>query len=227
MRAPGRLRGRVFTLRHKLQKRVVAFIDGFNVYHSVNELGPRSNSLKWLNLYSLVSALIHPTKDTLASVEYFSAEAHWNTNEKRKRHTDYVAALEISGVSTHIGSFKSVKRKCKKCHKTYKTFEENGTDVAIAAAMIKFAHEDKFDKALLFSADSDLVPIIRSLRASHPEKEVFIVTTSSRIRNAKDLRKISNGFISIGAKNFERNLFGSEISNGTQSVLRPKYYDPI
>jgi uncharacterized LabA/DUF88 family protein len=209
-----------------MKKRVVAFIDGFNVYHSVAELGQEFNHLKWLDLKSLVSALIHPNRDELAGIEYFSAEAHWNPADKMKRHSDYISALELNGVNTHIGAFKSVRRTCTKCRKSFKAFEENGTDVAIAAAMVKFAHENRFDKALLFSADSDLVPIIRSIRNSHPDKEIFIVTTKSRIRNAKELRETSNGLISIDEGNFRRNLFPQTIIVGGETVNRPAYYDP-
>ena len=225
MRAPGRLRGRVFNLRGPL-KRVVAFIDGYNVYHSVVELGHEANYLKWINLQSLVKALIHPTKDTLSSVEYFSADAHWNPNDKKKRHTDYILALEHVGVRTHIGAFKKVTKFCTKCEKSYKAFEENGTDVAIAAKMVQFAHENRFDKALLFSADSDLVPIVTSILESHPEKEIYIVTTSSRIRFAKKLRAVATGFIEIDKENFQKNLLDKEIVAEGKTVTRPAVYDP-
>ncbi len=208
-----------------MKKRVVAFIDGFNVYHSVAELGPDKNHLKWLDLNSLVRALIHPTSDQLASIEYFSADAHWNPADKRKRHSDYIAALQSVGVNTYVGAFKSVRRTCTKCNKSFKAFEENGTDVALAAAMVKFAHENVFDKALLFSADSDLVPIIQSIRNSHPKKEIYVVTTKSRIRNAKELRQTSNGFISIDENNFVRNLFPKEIGFSGKAVTRPMIYD--
>jgi uncharacterized LabA/DUF88 family protein len=208
-----------------MKKRVIAFIDGFNVYHSVAELGPDSNHLKWLDLNSLVRALIHPNQDELAGIEYFSAEAHWNPSDKKKRHSDYIAALELRGVNTHIGAFKSVRRTCKRCNKSYMAHEENGTDVAIAAAMVKFAHEDKFDKALLFSADSDLVPIIQSIKVSHPDKEIWIVTTPSRIRNAKELREKSSGYISIGPNNFKLNLLPAIVSGSDSAVFRPRHYD--
>ena len=205
-------------------KRVVAFIDGYNVYHSVAELGPKNNHLKWLNLWQLVSALVHPRNDKLVSVEYFSADAHWNSNEKRKRHTDYVAALKLTGVQTHIGAFKKVTKICAKCKKSYKSFEENGTDVAIASKMVQFAHQDIFDKALLFSADSDLVPIVSSIRATHPDKEIYIVTTSSRIRFAKDLRAKANGYIEIDETNFAKNLLGNRVEGRGGVILRPDDY---
>lgn len=209
-----------------MKKRVVAFIDGFNVYHSVAELGETLNYLKWLDLNSLVLALMHPNKDSLASIEYFTSDAHWNPVEKRVRHEDYISALRSVGVNAHVGSFKSVKRKCSKCGAQYKAFEENGTDVAIAAKMIEFAHKDIFDKALLFSADSDLVPIIQSLKQNHPQKEVVLVTTKSRVRNAKNLRAETNGYISIDEENFKKNLLGPEVIYENRTIIRPEAYKP-
>lgn len=209
-----------------MKKRVVAFIDGFNVYHSVHELGASYNYLKWLNLNSLVRALIHPRDDELVAIEYFSADAHWNPVEKRRRQGDYLDALRSSGVTTHIGSFKQVKKKCSKCNRTYKTFEENGTDVAIASKMVEYAHKDFFDKALLFSADSDLAPVVANIRQSHPKIEIHIVTTSSRIRNAKHLRASANGYIQLGINNFEKNIFQETLSWGQKKILRPTEYDP-
>lgn len=209
-----------------MKKRVIAFVDGFNVYHSVAELGPELNHCKWLDLKSLVQALVHPNADELIEVQYFTSEAHWNPDDKRKRHSDYLAALRLTGVITTVGAFKKVRRKCNRCLKTYAAYEENGTDVAIAAQMVRFAHEDKFDKALLFSADSDLVPIVKNIKQSHPNIEIFLATTSSRIRNAKELRQSCDGYIQLDASNFEKNLLGATIDSESIRIVRPVTYQP-
>lgn len=209
-----------------MKKRVIAFVDGFNVYHSVVELGPELNHCKWLDLNSLVRALVHPNSDELIEVQYFTSDAHWNTEEKRKRHSDYLAALRLTGVTTTVGAFKKVRRKCNRCLKTFAAYEENGTDVAIAAQMVRFAHEDRFDKAFLFSADSDLVPIVKNIKQSHPHIEIYIVTTSSRIRNAKDLRQNCDGYIQLDSSNFEKNLLGATIESGSIRIVRPVAYQP-
>lgn len=206
------------------KKRVVAFIDGFNLYHSVHELGTEYRHLKWLNVYSLTKALIHPNRDELNEVLYFTSIAHWNEPEKRKRHDDYIAATQASGAVAIVGSFKKVNRKCSKCNKTYKAFEENGTDVAIAAKIVDYAARNLFDKALLFSADSDLTPVVSQVLAAHPDKEIYIVTTSSRIRNAKGLRGQSSGFISIDAENFAKNLLPESINCDDRVIEIPETY---
>jgi hypothetical protein len=47
-------------------KRVACFIDGFNLYHSVEEL--KKPHLKWLNLWGLAQAFIKPSSERLVGV---------------------------------------------------------------------------------------------------------------------------------------------------------------
>ena len=48
----------------------ITYIDGFNLYHSIDELG--RPELKWLNLWSLAESLIRKNEE-LVEVNYFSA----------------------------------------------------------------------------------------------------------------------------------------------------------
>ena len=125
----------------------------------------------------------------------------------------------------NVGVFKKVKRKCSKCLKQYTAYEENGTDVAIASKMASYAAANLFDKALLFSADSDLVPVVRIILQDHEDKEVHIVTTTSRIRNAKELRSVSSGYISIDQSNFEKNLLPRRVFVNGSTIDMPLEYE--
>ena len=63
-------------------KRVMAFIDGYNFYHSVLEMiksGPAANrqELKWVDLWKLMQAFVMPSKEIIVGVHYFSAYATW------------------------------------------------------------------------------------------------------------------------------------------------------
>jgi len=55
--------------------RVAAFIDGFNLFHSINS-NPKYHKYKWLNLQKLVSCFILP-KDEVKTIYYFTAYATW------------------------------------------------------------------------------------------------------------------------------------------------------
>ena len=62
-----------------LVNRVTFLIDGFNLYHSIIDLGRFQNlHAEWLNIHSLCSSFLHLiSKDAnLAEICYFSAFAH-------------------------------------------------------------------------------------------------------------------------------------------------------
>ena len=65
--------------------RIIAYIDGFNLYHAIDDIGkpdPRKPNatakrrphLKWLNLWSLCES-IAGDNETVIEVNYFSAYA--------------------------------------------------------------------------------------------------------------------------------------------------------
>ena len=57
------------------RQRVVCFIDGFNLYHSIDDLG--DDHLKWVDLWALSEVFIKKTSQRLENVYYFSAYADW------------------------------------------------------------------------------------------------------------------------------------------------------
>ena len=136
-------------------EKVIAFIDGFNLYHSLRENG--CNHLKWLNYCSLADAFVLKSKETLVKVIYFSALVSWDPN-KEARHKLYIRALETQGVEVVLGKFKRVTKTCRAdCKKQYQTFEEKETDINIAVRMMLEASKNTVDKILLFSGDSDMI----------------------------------------------------------------------
>ncbi|MFQ5895437.1 MAG: NYN domain-containing protein [Nitrospinota bacterium] len=150
------------------RKTVVCLIDGFNLYHGIR--GLNQNHLKWLNLQSLAASLIDTRKETLAAVYYFSAYATW-LPDPYARHRRYVAALEATGVTPVLAHFKEKPRKCPCCHQLYSSHEEKESDVRIAVHLIRGVCRGEFDKAVVISADSDLVPAIEAALKVAPDKE--------------------------------------------------------
>ncbi|MEA2783580.1 MAG: hypothetical protein QOK29_5139 [Rhodospirillaceae bacterium] len=64
-----------FVLWYSFQMRkVVAYIDGFNLYHAIDDL--RKPYLKWLDLHALARSICG-NDETLVGVKYFSAYATW------------------------------------------------------------------------------------------------------------------------------------------------------
>ena len=91
------------------KKRIITFIDGFNLYHAIDSL--HQNHLKWLDLWSLSEAFSKPSTEKVEVVYYFTALATW-LPDCMKRHKTYIEALESRNVTTVLGHFKKKKAKC-------------------------------------------------------------------------------------------------------------------
>jgi uncharacterized LabA/DUF88 family protein len=200
--------------------RVSSFIDGFNLYHSIHDL--RKNYLKWVNLWDLSSAFIKPSKEKINNVFYFSAYATW-LEDAYRRHQLYVQALEHFGITTVLGQFKQKQMKCHKCKASWISREEKESDVNMAVYLLHHAYLDTFDKALIVTADSDLIPPIKLIQKQFPNKEIVILSPPNRYRISKELRN-SVQTIRIREKHLANNLLPSEIKTNNGIVLRPEQY---
>jgi len=201
-----------------MKNRVIVYIDGFNLYHAIDEL--EKPHLKWVNLWELSTKLIRP-HETLCVVKYFTAYATWRP-ESYRRHERYVAALETTGVTPIIGHFKAKSVQCKAvCQQNYTTHEEKETDVNIGIHLVADALHDRFDRALVVSADTDLNPAVLLTRAEAAGKRVDIVAPPNRMnRNSAASFSITKGKIASS-------LLPAVITvSENTTIIRPEKYDP-
>jgi uncharacterized LabA/DUF88 family protein len=164
-------------------KRAIVYIDGFNLYHAIDELN--KPHLKWLDLWALGQSLLRD-KERLEKVYYFSAYPHWKLASEQ-RHRIYVKALEAQSVTCEMGHFKNKDGRCNSCGATWKRHEEKETDVHMGARLVADAYAQKFDRAILITADSDLLPAIKIVQSAFPEKELFAVAPPKRMAHARGL----------------------------------------
>ncbi|HUV64056.1 MAG TPA: NYN domain-containing protein, partial [Sedimentisphaerales bacterium] len=136
------------------------------------------------------------------------------------RHERYIKALRSVGVETIRGRFMKKHIKCHLCGRPFLTHEEKQSDVNIALRMLADAMEDMYDKALIISADSDLLPVIKSIQQHAPEKEIGVMFpigyTSFELRqNAGFRRKMSE-------KLLRDCQFPDEVELGSTVITRPE-----
>lgn len=198
--------------------RTIVYIDGFNLYHAIDDLG--EPHLKWVNLWALSETLLKGDQQ-LVAVKYFSAYATWRQRSYR-RHQRYVQALEASGVTPILGHFKIKTVKCQAaCRQTYTTHEEKETDVNIGVHLMADALADRFDRALVVSADTDLNAAVALTRLEAPGKQIAIVAPPGRkSRNSSALFEITKGRI-------RASLLPAEMKfPDGKAIVRPVEYDP-
>jgi uncharacterized LabA/DUF88 family protein len=170
--------------------KVICFIDGFNLYHALDyfESGPdhhKFRKYKWLNLKKLASMFVFG-KDTLEEILYFTTIATWDVG-KTARHKLYIKALENEGVQTIYGEFKRKKKHCRLCKGDFPSVEEKQTDVNIALLLLVRAIQEKYDKAIIISGDTDLLPAVKMVRSVFLGKQIGLVIPIGRA--SEDFKK--------------------------------------
>jgi uncharacterized LabA/DUF88 family protein len=201
--------------------RVVAYVDGFNLYFGLRERYGRK--YLWLDLQVLAASLLRPDQ-SLEKVRYFTARVR-NDVAGQQRQSDYLDALGERSPLVEIrdGRFQEKDRSCRECGSTWKVFEEKETDVNIAVALMGDAVRNHFDTALLVSADSDLCPAVRETKSLFPDKRIIVAFPPSR--HSAELKRVVDGFVFIGNDKIRRGQLPDPVVTKAGIVLRrPKHW---
>jgi len=83
----------------------------------------------------------------------------------------------------------------------------------------KDAFQDRFDLALLVSADSDLVSPIRTVRQLFAKKKVSSIFPPGRSSLA--LKKVATDVLHIGHVELSKSLFPDQVVKGSEKLKRP------
>jgi hypothetical protein len=204
--------------------RVACYVDGFNLYHAIDDLN--KPHLKWLDIRALVSSLCRPG-ETLTKTSYFSAYATWRP-DSYSRQRQFVAALKASGVECHMARFSEKTATCRSCRATWITHEEKETDVHFSLTFLEDAIDNVFDRAILISADGDHVPAVRRVRSRLPGKQIFLAAPPRRLGHARELSKVCNSQMEITQGRVGKYLFPEHVLDpaGVIIATRPIEYAP-
>ena len=166
-----------------MKKRSIVYIDGFNLFYGAL----KGTTNKWLNLEKLFYML--RKDDNIIDIKYFTALV---TGHKKDNQEKYLLALEtLPKVTTILGRFKMTSIRCTNslCDFTgdrhFNKPEEKRTDVNIAVHMVSDALQNKCDRIILVSGDSDLVPSLNMIKLNFPEKEIIVyIPARNAVRGA-------------------------------------------
>jgi len=204
------------------KEKVIAYIDGFNLYFGIVEAG--FNYCKWLNLKLLVENLLKPNQE-LIEVKYFTSRVS-NNPDKQKRQSLYIDALESIGIKIIYFNYQDGKVICKRCGHIWKSAKEKMTDVNIATSIIIDAYKNKYDIAMLISGDTDLIPPIREVHSIFKDKRVLIAFPPKR--HNKVLAIAAKGSFVIGRKKLvESQLEEEMISLTGYKIIIPSTWRKI
>ena len=195
--------------------RVIAYIDGFNLYFGLREKGWRR--FYWLNVQLLVQNLLKFNQE-LVMTKYFTSRII-GSPDKEKRQSTFIEALEtLPNLEIFYGKYQLNPRECLHCGFKNQVPNEKMTDVNIAVEMLSDAVKGKFDTALLLSADSDLVPLIRAIKNTFTQKRIVVAFPPARW--SVELQSVAHAFFTIGRVNLTRSLFPDQVKKADGFILQ-------
>ncbi|MGO2241102.1 MAG: NYN domain-containing protein [Halomonas sp.] len=172
------------------------FIDGYNVFYGLLAGTP----YKWLDLPSLLSAIIHEQNphSQVAEIHYFTSPVQpalaTRGQQSKQAQDTYIRALKAYGVEVHWGRHRLDHRKAprfvsrevpasRQDQVDIWNLEEKETDVRIAIAMYRIAAkpcredtpEGRTQQIVLVSGDTDLAPALEAIREDFPHLRIGII----------------------------------------------------
>jgi uncharacterized LabA/DUF88 family protein len=201
-------------------KNVVFLVDGFNLYHSIEDIeDSEGNCYKWLNIYSLCKSFMYlfGKEYTLQKIFYFTAIAYHHP-EKIKRHSNYIRCLESTGIEVIRGRFKEKELFCPLCKQVYVGHVEKQTDIAIGSKLLELLYADDNNHCetfMLITGDSDLAPAIKTAIKVAPNVDIRFAFPVNRKSN--DLLRLAPNSIKLKGGHYKANQFKNplRLTDGT------------
>lgn len=203
--------------------RVIAYVDGFNLYHGLRERF--RHRYLWLDLHRLAQRL--RPRDTIVAVRYFTAAVR-NDPPALARQQAYLAALRAHcGPTLEIvlGRYQAKQRTCKQCGAAWTAYEEKETDVNIAVSLVADTASAAADIALLITADSDLCPAIRTARkiSANLGTGLGMIAAFPPRRNSSEMKTLIPGAFTLSHADIRNSLLPNVVTDAAtgQQFRRP------
>lgn len=162
-------------------KRTIAFVDGQNLFHAVREAFgyPYPN----YDVLALAQAICQQKGWQLVQTRFYTGipdpldAPFWNHFWSGK-----LAVMGRQGIHLFRRSLRYRNKSVKLPDGTVHTFlvgEEKGIDVRIAIDVLRLAHRNEYDVALIFSQDQDLSEVADEIRTIAREQDRWIKIASA------------------------------------------------
>lgn len=144
--------------------------------------------------------------------------ATWKPNDVRQ-HQIFIKAQRWAGVGVVLGKFREKEIVCHLCRQRFRTHEEKRTDVNIAVRVVVGAVKDLYDRAVLVTADSDLIPTIQTVHELAPAKQIGGMLPIGR--NSYDLKGAADFVRKMPQVMLKRCLLPPVITAGNDTIRKP------
>ena len=106
--------------------------------------------------------------------------------------------------------------------------EEKESDVNFAVELLNRAWRKEFDRAIIVTADTDIVPVLQMIKRDHPALQLTAAIPERRYGNALALRNACHDSLRIKETHLLNSLFSENVADVNVNVLatRPQKYKP-
>lgn len=197
------------------QKRVIVYIDGFNLHFGLIQRGWQK--YLWLDLKKFAAALL-VSDQVLSHTKYFTSRISKPVS-KQHLQSNFIDALNtLAEFSIYYGRYQAEVKTCENCGFNAIVSHEKKTDVNIATELLVDAFQNKFDTAILVTADADLTAPIVAIRRLFPKKSIIVAFPPKR--HSYELRNVASGIYHIGEDKFRQNLLPEKVVTQSGFVLQ-------
>lgn len=210
-------------------ERVTFYVDGFNFYYGLKttkRINPIWKQAYWIDLVKFFEQFLGK-EQVLERVIYFTASPL--NKEKSSRQSAFLNANKlINGDRFEVvrGKYLSKIFNCPNCKYAITKPEEKKTDVNISVRMIADCINDKTDKLVLVSGDSDLVPPIEFILKQYKEKEIKVyfppAISSSNLSNLMRYNKSKTVQIVKNFNKIQNSIMPDTVSANGKSYSIPE-----
>lgn len=215
-------------------ERVTFYIDGFNFYYGLKtekNISPQWGKSYWIDLVKLCSQFLG-SNQTLEKVIYFTASPlNKDASQRQSAFLNANKALNPNTFEVVRGKYMPKIVKCPNCHYSIMKPEEKKTDVNISIRMIGDCIQDKTDRIVLVSGDSDLIPPIEFITTNYPDKKmrVFFPPTISSASLYNLMRRYGSKtvFLINNFPKFVASIMDDEVKDGDKSYTIPQKWKKL
>lgn len=150
-------------------EKVVVFVDGTNFHHQVRDFCGKSDSS--LDYHALGSAIAGDRE--LVRIYYYSAPIDRMDTPKSEQ-----LAKAQQKFFSHLRNTPYVEVRLGRMVRKGGSYVQKGVDVAMAVDMLGMAYKDRYDAAVLLSADSDLVSAVQNVKDLGKHVELGLCSTT-------------------------------------------------
>jgi uncharacterized LabA/DUF88 family protein len=187
-----------------MRSRVMAFIDGSNLFYAAKDGGLRMAFVAFKDL--LAKPTVYGEDVWLIRPYYYGSTAGYQPQDS------FHERLMDMGYETRILPLR----------KEGEGMVEKGVDVWLAVDMVNFAARGQYDIAVLVSGDSDYLPACRVVKDWG--KNLFLVTFERSC--AQELRLVADMFVDLTERIHDLRRRGHNVGGKREPVERLFYHPP-